>query len=163
MILDSFLYLGFDKVLTVALIDPQIPPNTGNIARLCGATNTHLDIVGSIGFSLDDKHLKRAGLDYWEHVAWTYHADKWGYLSELDQDRSHFFSSKGPTVYTDRRYQSDDVLVFGSETTGIGLDYLQTVWSNCCTIPMSNPYIRSLNLATSVGIGLYEAIRQINS
>lgn len=149
-------------MLTIALIDPQIPPNTGTIARLCGATNTKLDLVGSLGFSLDDKKMKRAGLDYWEHINWQYHPDKAAYLKALNLDTCHFFSAKVSTLYTAHAYADGDTLIFGSETKGLGPDLLDNVAHRACTIPMENPNIRSMNLAVSVGIGLYEAIRQIN-
>jgi len=150
-------------MLTIVLLEPQIPPNTGSTGRLCGATNTRLHVVGKLGFELSDKTLKRAGLDYWDHIVWEYFPDVEKYISNLVQNESfHLLTTKSPTSYTTRQFKDGDFLVFGSETSGIDETILKSNWDNTCTIPMVNPNIRSLNLATSVGIVLYEAIRQIN-
>ena len=147
-------------MFTVTLLEPQIPPNTGNIARLCAATNSRLEIVGNIGFKLSDRYLKRAGLDYWQHVNWEYFADLEGYLSALDENRMHLLTTKSDDAYVDRYFRPGDCLIFGSETNGIDDDYLRKFAHRCCTVPMMNPGIRSLNLSSTVSIVLYEALRQ---
>ena len=149
-------------MLTVTLFEPKIPPNTGNIARLCGANNVKLDLVGNLGFDMEDKYLKRAGLDYWDHIKWEYFPSIDEYCSNAFQNRFHLLTTKSKNVYTDRIFTKNDFIIFGSETGGISENILNEYPENACTIPMINKNIRSLNLATSVGIVLYEAIRQIN-
>ena len=149
-------------MLTVTLFEPKIPPNTGNIARLCGANNVKLDLVGNLGFDMEDKYLKRAGLDYWDHIKWEYFPSIDEYCLEAFQNKFHLLTTKSKNVYTDRVFTKNDIIIFGSETAGISENILNEYPENACTIPMINKNIRSLNLATSVGIVLYEAIRQIN-
>ena len=149
-------------MFTIVLLEPQIPPNTGSIARLCGATNTELHIVGKIGFELSDKQLKRAGLDYWEYIRWEYFPDLDSYCKEFVQnERFHLLTTKSSQSYTSRKFLKGDYLIFGSETTGIDEAFLKKNWDHTCTIKMDNQNIRSLNLAMSVGIVLYEALRQV--
>ncbi|MAM43242.1 MAG: tRNA (uridine(34)/cytosine(34)/5-carboxymethylaminomethyluridine(34)-2'-O)-methyltransferase TrmL [Candidatus Marinimicrobia bacterium] len=151
-------------MFTIVLLEPQIPPNTGSTGRLCGATNSRLHVVGQLGFELSDKTLKRAGLDYWEHIEWEYFPDLDDYCSSMVRNESfHLLTTKSSQPYTSRRFKKGDFLVFGSETAGINDALLKNHWHNACTIPMENSRIRSLNLATSVGIVLYEAIRQNNA
>ena len=145
----------------VALIEPEIPPNTGNIARLCAATHTKLHLVGKLGFRVDEKAVRRAGVDYWDEVDLQYHRDIEALQLSLPEVRFLYFTTKAERVYTDIRYQPNDCLVFGRETKGLPEDLLRSNWDRCLRIPMPNPRIRSLNLATSVGIALYEALRQI--
>ncbi|MDP6170216.1 MAG: tRNA (cytidine(34)-2'-O)-methyltransferase [Candidatus Marinimicrobia bacterium] len=148
-------------MFTIVLIEPQIPPNTGSTGRLCGATNTRLHVVGKLGFELSDRTLKRAGLDYWDHIDWEYFPDTEQYLEKMINEHSyHLLTTKSNTPYTSKEFNKDDFIVFGSETKGIDETFLRSHWENTCTIPMENPNIRSLNLATSVGIVLYEALRQ---
>ena len=149
-------------MLTVTLFEPKIPPNTGNIARLCGANNVKLDLVGNLGFDMEDKYLKRAGLDYWDHIKWEYFPSIYEYCLNAFQNKFHLLTTKSKNVYTDRVFAKNDIIIFGSETAGISENILNEYPENACTIPMINKNIRSLNLATSVGIVLYEAIRQIN-
>ncbi|HMG32781.1 MAG TPA: tRNA (cytidine(34)-2'-O)-methyltransferase [Blastocatellia bacterium] len=149
--------------LHVALIEPEIPPNTGNIARLCGATFTPLHLVGKLGFRTDDKALRRAGLDYWQHVEIHYHLNIGELYRFLPGSRFLYFSTKGERRYADFEYCAGDCLVFGRETKGLPEELLRENWDHCLTIPMPNPRIRCLNLATSVGIVLYEALRQLES
>ena len=149
-------------MLTVTLFEPKIPPNTGNIARLCGANNVKLDLVGNLGFDMEDKYLKRAGLDYWDHIKWEYFPSIDEYCLNAFQNKFHLLTTKSKNVYTDRVFTKNDIIIFGSETAGISENILNEYPDNACTIPMINKNIRSLNLATSVGIVLYEAIRQIN-
>ena len=149
-------------MLTVTLFEPKIPPNTGNIARLCGANNVKLDLVGNLGFDMDDKYLRRAGLDYWDYIKWEYFPSIDEYCLNAFQNKFHLLTTKSKNVYTDRIFTKNDIIIFGSETAGISETILDKYPKNACTIPMINKNVRSLNLATSVGIVLYEALRQIN-
>ncbi len=150
-------------MLHIALYEPEIPPNTGNIARLCAATFTPLHIVGVTGFKMDDRTLKRAGLDYWDEVELHRHVDIADLYSALPKSRFLYFTTKATRSYTDLEYRPDDCLVFGPETRGLPKSILDENSNKCLTIPMPNPKVRSLNLATSVGIVLYESIRQTRS
>lgn len=150
-------------MLHIALVEPEIPPNTGNIARVCAATFTSLHIVGVTGFRMDDRTLKRAGLDYWEAVDLHRHLDLERLYESLPTSRFLYFTTKTKKVYTDFQYQDEDCLIFGRETRGLPEDLLKSNWERCLTIPMPNPRVRSLNLATSVGIVLYEALRQVKT
>ena len=148
--------------LHIVLVEPEIPPNTGSIARLCGATDTVLDLIHPLGFRVDDKHLKRAGLDYWPHVQIN-HWDTFDlFLEQQDEGCLHFLTTKVTNSYTSAQFNPGDMLIFGKETKGLPEDILQLYIDRCCTIPMSNPHIRSLNLAMAAGIVLYEALRQIS-
>src|SRR5258708_26713754 len=138
----------------VALIEPEIPPNTGNIARLCGATFTPLHLVGKLGFRTDDKAVRRAGLDYWDQVSIRYHLNILALYDALPGCRFLYFTTKAERLYTDLQYQPSDCLVFGRETRGLPEDLLRANWERCLTIPMPNPRIRSLNLPTALGIVL---------
>jgi len=144
----------------IALFEPEIPPNTGNIARLCAATFTPLHIVGVTGFRMDDRTLKRSGLDYWNDVDLHRHVDLDEMVARLPGSRLIYFTTKSKRPYTDFSYQPNDCLVFGPETRGLPEKILNSAPERCLTIPMPNQNVRSLNLATSVGIALYEAIRQ---
>lgn len=146
--------------LNIALLEPEIPPNTGNIARLCAATLTPLHIVGVTGFRMDDRTLKRAGLDYWNEVKLFRHVDLGALFASLADSRFLFFTTKARRPYTEWEYRDGDCLVFGSETRGLPESLLSDNSEQCLTVPMPNPNVRSLNLATSVGIVLYEALRQ---
>lgn len=147
--------------LHIALVEPEIPPNTGNVARLCAATRTPLHIVGVTGFRMDDRSLKRAGLDYWNEVELHRHVDVQALFENLADSRFLFFSTKVDRPYTNWEYLVGDCLVFGPETRGLPEGLLRENSDRCLTIPMANKNVRSLNLATSVGIVLYEAIRQL--
>jgi tRNA (cytidine/uridine-2'-O-)-methyltransferase len=144
----------------VALIEPEIPPNTGNIARLCAATFTPLHLVGKLGFRTDDKAVRRAGLDYWSEVELHYHLNIEALYEAVSDCRYLYFSTKAPRLYTDFQYGPTDCLVFGSETRGLPEDLLRANWERCLTLPMPNKRVRSLNLATAVGIALYEVLKQ---
>lgn len=150
-------------MFTVALIDPQIAPNVGNIARTCAAANMDLILVGNLGFKLEDRYLKRAGLDYWEFVRIQYQPDREAYLAGLDMERTYLLSSKVTQPYTDIRPQPGDTFLFGSETAGLPKWLLGQYPAACYTIPMANKNVRSLNLATSVGIVMYHALSVYNS
>ena len=147
-------------MITVALVEPEIPPNTGNIARLCAATNTPLHIVGVTGFRMDDRALRRAGLDYWPEVKLTRHRNLDALYKSLPEARFVYLTTKADRIYTEWNFQPDDCLVFGRETRGLPEDLLRANWENCLRIPILNPNIRSLNLATAAGIVLFEALRQ---
>lgn len=152
----------YDHVMPhVALYEPEIPPNTGNIARLCAATGTPLHIVGATGFRMDEKAVRRAGLDYWKFVEIQRHIDFEALKEALPGSRFVYLTTKTDRRYMDFAFERTDCLVFGPETRGLPLDMLAENPDRCLTIPMTNPNIRSLNLATSVGIVLYEAIRQL--
>ena len=148
-------------MLHIALVEPEIPPNTGNVARLCAATFTDLHIVGVTGFRMDDRTLKRAGLDYWNEVRLHRHIDLERLYAALPDSRFLYFTTKTRKSYTDWEFRDGDCLVFGRETRGLPEDLLKANWERCLTIPMPNENVRSLNLANSVGIVLYEALRQI--
>lgn len=150
-------------MIRVALVEPEIPPNTGNIARLCAANRVPLHIVGATGFRLDDRAVRRAGLDYWPEVILERHSDIDGLLQSLPIARFLYFTTKADGNYLDWIFSGDDCLVFGRETRGLPESLLRANRERCLTIPMLNPKVRSLNLATAVGIVLYEAMRQIGS
>ena len=147
-------------MLQVALFEPEIPPNTGNIARLCAATRVPLHIVGVTGFRLDDRAVKRAGLDYWPEVILHRHPDLTSLYSHLADARFVYLTKKAERSYTAWTFTVSDCLVFGSETRGLPSELLQANRLNCLKIPLLNPKVRSLNLATSVAMVLGEALRQ---
>jgi len=147
-------------MINVALVEPEIPPNTGNVARLCAANRVPLHIVGATGFRLDDKAVRRAGLDYWPEVLLHRHPDLESLYSALPEARFVYLSTKAEKLYSDWLFEHNDCLVFGRETRGLPEELLRANWDRCLTIPMLNPNVRSLNLATAVGIALYEALRQ---
>lgn len=144
----------------VALVEPEIPPNTGNVARLCAATRTPLHVVGVTGFRLDDRAVRRAGLDYWPEVELHRHRDLEALKQTLPGARLLYFTTKAEASYAEWSFEQGDCLVFGPETRGLPDELLRANRERCLTIPMANPRVRSLNLATSVGIVLYEALRQ---
>ena len=145
----------------IVLIEPEIPGNTGNIARLCAATGIELHLVKPLGFSTDDKYLKRAGLDYWHLVNIQYHDHFDEVLEQYAGHNFYYLSTKAPRAYTEVHFTPDDLLVFGKETAGIPESILKVHWQSCLRIPMVSG-ARSLNLANSVAIVAYEAMRQLN-
>jgi len=150
-------------MLKVVLVEPQIPPNTGNIARTCAATDTELHLVAPLGFEISDRYLKRAGLDYWPFVRLHYHNsfEDFSQFQQQQNGRTIGFSTSGTHSYIQFNFEPDDWLLFGSETTGLS----QTVLSGCAAtlqIPMSQTHVRSLNLSVSVAVGLFEARRQLS-
>jgi len=147
-------------MISVALVEPEIPPNTGNIARLCAATRVPLHIVGATGFRLDDRAVRRAGLDYWPEVNLHRHANMQSLHASLPAARFLYLSTKAERSYLEWEFGECDCLVFGRETRGLPEELLRANWDRCLTIPMLNPKVRSLNLAACVGIVLYEALRQ---
>jgi tRNA (cytidine/uridine-2'-O-)-methyltransferase len=144
----------------VVLVEPEIPPNTGTTARLCGATDTVLHLVKPLGFNTDDKHLKRAGLDYWKYVEIIYWESFDDFLTAQDERKLYFFTKKTGSPYTKAEFKPGDFLIFGKETKGLPEEVIKQYIERCYTIPMSNNNIRSLNLANAAGIVLYEALRQ---
>lgn len=144
----------------IVLVEPEIPPNTGSIARLCGATNSVLHLVHPLGFSTDDKHLIRAGLDYWRFVKIQHWPSFDHFLQAQQELQLFFFTTKVDRKYTSARFTPGSFLVFGKETKGLPEDILTLYQDRCYTLPMQNPNIRSLNLAMTAGIVLYEALRQ---
>ena len=153
-------HIPADPVLHLVLVRPLIPPNTGTIARLCAATGCRLHLVGPLGFSLEDRYLRRAGLDYWEHVRCQVWPD-WNSLARhCPGGRFLFFSARVFRPYTEAVFQTGDFLVFGNEEEGLPDALLLENSGQSFTIPMWGP-VRSLNLSTSVGIVAYEALRQV--
>ncbi len=147
-------------MIQVALLEPEIPQNTGNIARLCAATRTPLHIVGVTGFRLDERAVRRAGLDYWPEVSLQRHRDLDELYGSLPDARFIYFSTKAEKLFCEWQFDHNDCLVFGRETRGLPESLLHQNWERSLTIPMLNPNVRSLNLANSVAIILYEALRQ---
>ena len=145
--------------MNIALVEPEIPQNTGNIARTCAATGSSLHLVRPLGFSTDDKYLKRAGLDYW-HLLDIYYYDSLQELIKQNKDNNFFFASKkSPNSYHEKNYSPDDFIVFGKETAGLPEDFLKDNLAQTIRIPMIKE-ARSLNLSNSVSIIVYEALRQ---
>lgn len=146
--------------LAIALIEPQIAPNTGNIARLCAATDTVLHLIEPLGFRLDDAQLKRAGLDYWQHVDLWVHPYWRLFRDAVARERCLYFSAHGTRPFGEAPYAANSVLVLGNETVGMPPRILEKYPERVFRVPM-RPAIRSLNLATAAGIVLYEAVRQV--
>jgi tRNA (cytidine/uridine-2'-O-)-methyltransferase len=147
--------------LAIVLVEPEIPPNTGNIARSCAATGTQLHLIEPLGFSLDDAKLKRAGLDYWDAISPTRHADWEAYIAATRPERFFLFSTGGSRSIYDADFLPGDHLVFGSETRGLPESLLTRYRDRVLGIPVMTRHVRSLNLSTAAGIALYEALRQI--
>ena len=149
-------------MFNVVLIEPEIPPNTGNIARLCLATKSRLHLVKPLGFSVDDRRLRRAGMDYWHQVDVQY----WKSIAEFETAtqppvRRFLLTTKSQRRYWDAKFREGDYLVFGRETKGLPEYFLLAHADNCLTIPMA-PEARSLNLATAVAVVLFEGVRQLH-
>jgi tRNA (cytidine/uridine-2'-O-)-methyltransferase len=147
--------------MQVVLFQPEIPPNTGSVARLCAATLTPLHLIEPLGFKIDDKHLKRAGLDYWEFVDLYVHKSWGDFLTTAAPKNLLFFSKRATQSYTSIRYSDHDYLVFGPETRGLPAQMLEQNANRSYQIPMSGSGVRSLNLSNAVAIVLYEALRQL--
>jgi tRNA (cytidine/uridine-2'-O-)-methyltransferase len=155
-------------MLHIALWEPEIPPNTGNIARLCAATGTMLHLIGRLGFRLDERSLRRAGVDCWGEVAMRQHValtdfETWRTDAGHAPERCFAFSAHAAAPYTDIAFRDGDALLFGSEGHGLPAETLARFTSRVFTIPMPAGKVRSLNLATAAGIVLYEALRQLHS
>ena len=147
--------------MNIVLVEPEIPPNTGNVARLCAATRTTLHLIEPFGFKLDDTQLKRAGLDYWRHLVWHRWPNWQGFVEKLPATaRLWFIESGGSQLYTDVRFLPDDYLVFGRETVGLPRQLLEQHREHWLRIPMFNAQSRSLNLSNCAALVLFEALRQ---
>ncbi|OGQ36007.1 MAG: hypothetical protein A3F16_08675 [Deltaproteobacteria bacterium RIFCSPHIGHO2_12_FULL_43_9] len=146
----------------IVLVEPLIPPNTGSTGRLALATESELILIGKLGFHTDEKTLRRAGLDYWKYVKWHhYEKDFFSFVNE-HKGRYHLFSTHATTPYTEIEFQANDYLVFGNEDGGLGKEIISSFPDSIYRIPMFDYRVRSLNLATSVGIIVYEGIRQLS-
>ena len=145
--------------MNIVLVEPEIPQNTGNIARTCAATGAKLHLIKPLGFLLDDRHLKRAGLDYWNLMEYTVYENWQGFLANNPKANLYYMTTKAKQDYTQPAYQRDDYLVFGKETKGLDEQLLRDNYERCYRIPM-RAEARSLNLSNSVAIVLYEALRQ---
>ena len=149
--------------LKIVLHQPQIPQNTGSIARMTAATNTELHLIEPLGFELSDRYLKRAGLDYWSEVTLKVHRDWGSFLQDTSPQRMFFLSTKATRDYFELQIQTADYFIFGSEDAGLPPYFHDTYPDQLFRIPMFNPKVRSLNLATAAGIVLYEGIRQLRN
>jgi tRNA (cytidine/uridine-2'-O-)-methyltransferase len=147
--------------MNIVLVEPEIPPNTGNVARLCAATKSVLHLIEPFGFKLDDAQLKRAGMDYWRHVEW-HRWKSWSAFTETlpAGARLWFVESAGPKLYTEAKFAPEDYLVFGRETAGLPKQLLEENRARWLRIPMFNEQSRSLNLSNCAALVLFEALRQ---
>lgn len=148
--------------LHIVFVEPEIPGNTGNIARTCAATNTKLHLVKPLGFRIDDKAVKRAGLDYWQHVDLEIHESLDEFLEKYKDKRKFLATTKGGKIYSEVEFQDDDMILFGRETRGLPKDFIAANQEQAIRIPMSeNTRLRSLNLSNCGNIILFEALRQL--
>jgi tRNA (cytidine/uridine-2'-O-)-methyltransferase len=143
----------------IVLVEPEIPANTGNIARTCAATGTHLHLVRPLGFLTDDRTLKRAGLDYWHAVHVEYHDNFQEVQDKYKDGRFFYATTKAKQIYTDFTFQDGDFFVFGKETKGLPIELLEQNPATCMKMPMTDQ-VRSLNLSNSAAIIVFEALRQ---
>ena len=148
-------------ILRIALWEPEIPPNTGNVARLCAGTGAELHLIGRLGFRLDDTSLRRAGLGYWAQLNVQQHKNIEEFEQKLAGVRMFAFSARVEKSYTRVNYRRGDCLIFGAESRGLSREFLERMGENAVTVPMPAKVVRSLNLSTTVGIAAYEALRQI--
>lgn len=147
-------------MISIALFEPQIPPNTGNIARLAAGLDIDLFLVGKLGFSIDDKHVRRAGLDYWDNVHLGRYESLELFEEATGEQRKILATTKGNMPYYDFTYRPGDILVFGSETSGLPVEYIKTHFDTSVTIPMPGK-VRSLNLSNSAAVIVYHALHQV--
>jgi tRNA (cytidine/uridine-2'-O-)-methyltransferase len=145
----------------IVLVEPEIPANTGNISRMCAVSGSALHLVRPLGFSVDDKHLKRAGLDYWQYLDLSYYDSIEEIWHKYAEGRFFYASTKARNCYSEINYRRDDFLVFGKETAGLAESIILPNADKCIRVPML-PHIRSHNLSNTVAIVLYEALRQVN-
>ena len=150
----------FMAIINIVMVEPEIPQNTGNVARTCAATGARLHLVGPMGFKIDDKKLKRAGLDYWHLLDITYYDNLKDFFSKNSGD-FYFFTTKARHTHSEVTYPDNCYLFFGKETKGLPEDFLEVHRESCVRIPMRD-CARSLNLSNSVAITVYEALRQLN-
>jgi len=147
--------------VNIVLFEPEIPPNTGNIARTCAATGSRLHLIRPLGFSIDDKHVKRAGLDYWEILDLVIYNNIEELFERYKKAKFFFSTTKAKKLYSQMQYEDECFIVFGKETAGLPKEIIENNWESCIRIPMlNNEKARSLNLANSVNIILYEVLRQ---
>ena len=147
--------------INIVLFQPEIPQNTGNIARMCVANDLHLHLIEPLGFELSDKYLKRSGLDYWQYINYTVY-ENWGLFLESNPQASLWYlTTKTEQSFWDVDFSEGDFLVFGPETKGLPMELMQQDWSRAITVPMFGEHARSLNLASTVQTVAYEAIRQL--
>ena len=146
-------------MINVVLIEPEIPQNTGNIARTCAAVGAGLHLIEPLGFKIDDAKLKRAGLDYWHHLDISYYRNTGEFFKRNKTQNLYFFTTKAKKIYSEIKYGADPYLIFGKETAGIPEDILKQNLGFCVRIPMKDT-LRSLNLSNAVAVGVYEALRQ---
>jgi tRNA (cytidine/uridine-2'-O-)-methyltransferase len=152
-----------NHILDVVLVEPEIPPNTGNIARTCAATGVKLHLIEPLGFSIDDAHMRRAGLDYWSFVDVEVHGSLDGFIKKYQGSTMYLVTTKGLNIYSSVKYERDSMLIFGRETKGLPQNFIEANRERTIRIPMgSDTRLRSLNLSNSVAIVLYEALRQLN-
>ena len=144
-------------MLTIVLVDPKIPQNTGNIGRLCAANDVRLHIVGEPAFDLSDTAVKRAGLDYWPFLEFETFSDTSAYFDDIQSHPKHLLTTKATQTIYEHHFGLDDYLIFGSETNGLDYSIRTRFADECCSLPMTNPNIRSLNLSNAVAITLYHA------
>lgn len=148
--------------LNIVFVEPEIPPNTGNIARTCAATDTKLHLVKPLGFDIDDRHVKRAGLDYWPYVDLEIHESLDDFIKKYGEKRMWLATTKGERLYTEVKYEDGDFILFGRETRGLPRDFIHENEEKAVRIPMSeNTRARSFNLSNSANIILFEALRQL--
>ncbi|MDR1012815.1 MAG: tRNA (uridine(34)/cytosine(34)/5-carboxymethylaminomethyluridine(34)-2'-O)-methyltransferase TrmL [Lactobacillales bacterium] len=148
----------------IVLFEPQIPANTGNIARTCAATNTSLHLIEPLGFTTDDKHLKRAGLDYWQAVDIAYYANLTDFLQIIKNAKLYLITKFANKIYSEMDYndEKDHYFLFGKETTGLPKEFMRKNADKCLRIPMNDHNVRSLNLSNTAALVVYEALRQQN-
>jgi len=151
-----------EMALHIVLVEPEIPPNTGNIARSCAATGSVLHLVKPLGFSIDDKTVRRAGLDYWPYVKLEVHESLEDFMQQYEGRRMFLATTKGGSAYTEVQFMDEDMILFGKETAGLPRDFIKARESEAIRIPMvAATALRSLNLSNSVNIILFEALRQM--
>lgn len=148
-------------MFNIVLVEPEIPANTGNISRTCAVTGCSLHLIKPLGFSIDDKHLKRAGLDYWDMLNIKTYDNLNEFFESVKEGNFYFATTKGGSYYSEKKYQKGDYFLFGKETKGLPKELLERYPQNCIKIPMlNNEHARSLNLSNSVSVIIYEALRQ---
>ncbi len=150
-----------DRGLHIVLVAPEIPGNTGNIGRLCAGSNVWLHLIEPLGFELDNKYLRRAGLDYWPHVKLSVHEDFDSFAAYFERAKLHFFTKKAGRIYAEVEYEPGAVLIFGCETRGLSDQVLSAYEDRLTTIPITDK-VRSLNLSNACAVAIYEAMRQLS-
>ena len=148
------------KLFNIVLVKPEIPQNTGNIGRLCVNTGSRLHLIKPLGFSLDDKYIRRAGMDYWKHVDCAIYENTDEFFRKNRDSRFYFFSTKGKKKYWDCAFEPGSFLIFGNEGSGFPEEFYDKYMGEMYTIPMTGKYARSMNLANAVAVALYEGIRK---